>query len=263
MSAQFVAASSQYFSLATPPVTATPYTIAMWFMADALPGTSQTLWALNSNTNTDNNKGYISAANLVGFYDGANVATATTASLGTWYFGLWRGITSSSKRLSVLGADGSVNHASIALSEVLYNATFTLGGADLGAGFVQGLTGKIAEYWITGTDIQADGAQTQDALLWRLAYGGPFSVPHIAKDIIEYRSLRSSLAANNEKGDEVYWGGGGRRAWVNNGTALLGPHPPLPYWFARPRLTPQIRLRASLWVPPPKPLTRRRALYLR
>lgn len=97
--------------------------------------------------------------------------------------------------------------------------------------------GRMAEIWYTNTDIQADGLQLQDALLRQLAYGGPFSVPHIAKDIVEYRSLRVHPDSRGDQPSEVYHGKFGRQIWTNANGVTAGPHPPLPYWYVKPGQT--------------------------
>lgn len=235
MGAQFASASSQYLSLATSPIGATyPITVACWFKADAAVGaTSETIWSINGAA--DGNKGYRSTSNAISMYDGTNVSSlGTTMTAGAWYFGVWRFISTTNKRMGILNADGSAGHTQITATGVVYSTSISI-GAGATPSFTQGWNGTIAEFWYTSTDIQADGAQLQDALLRRLAYGGPFSIPHIFKDVIEYRSMWSSLASDSDRWDEIYSGVGGRRAWVNNGAVRVGPHPPLPYWYEKPK----------------------------
>lgn len=223
MGAVFVAASSQYLSLATPTLTAKPFSIGMWVMADSLPGSSVNLWALNGAS--DNNKGYISASNVVSYYDGSNVvSTTTTMSVGRWYYALWRIISSTNKRVSVLAADGGISHAQITATGTDYSTTFTL-GAGASPTFSQGLTGKIAEYLIADADVQPGGVQTEAPLLYTLAYRGPFAVPHIRRDIVEYRNFRSAVTMPGMR-DEVYQRENSQ-AWVNNGGVTVGAHPVL------------------------------------
>ena len=87
--------------------------------------------------------------------------------------------------------------------------------------------------WVTNTDIQADGAQLQNSTLRQLAMNGPYSLPHIAKDIIEYRGFRSRLDSSQDISEEVFYRGT-KPAWSNLGGVKLGPHPPA----------------ADLWIPP-------------
>lgn len=87
------------------------------------------------------------------------------------------------------------------------------------------MQGQIAEIWYTNTDIQPDGAQLQNSTLRQLAFNGPFSLPHIAKDIVEYRSFRSRLDSRQDTPEEVYHRGL-RQTWTNTNGVTLGPHPP-------------------------------------
>lgn len=89
----------------------------------------------------------------------------------------------------------------------------------------------IAEFWCTNTDIQADGGQLDNTFLSQLAFGGPFSVPHVASAVVEYRSFRVHPSLNDPY--ETYSDYGGQ-TWTNNGAATTGPHPPLPYWYVKP-----------------------------
>lgn len=94
--------------------------------------------------------------------------------------------------------------------------------------FTAPYSGDIAEYWMTNTDIQPDAAQLQDATLRQLAYNGPFSVPRVAANLVDYRSLRASLGSNQDVQDGgLFDGPYGRQVWVNTNSAKLGPHPPL------------------------------------
>jgi hypothetical protein len=111
----------------------------------------------------------------------------------------------------------------------------------------------ISEFWYTNTDIQPDGAQLNDDLLRQLAYGGPFSVPHVAANLIEYRSFRKVIESDQDEavGDGVYWGGAGRQVWTNTNGVTRGPHPPLPGWYAKPNrtiLTWQNQARTYNWL---------------
>jgi hypothetical protein len=112
----------------------------------------------------------------------------------------------------------------------------TCGALQTSAGASVPFDGNVAEFWYTNTDIQPDGAQLDGNLLRQLAYGGPFSVPHIAGDILEYRSFRKVIESDQDEavGDEVYWGGAGRQVWTNTNGVTRGPHPPLPGWYRKP-----------------------------
>ena len=86
--------------------------------------------------------------------------------------------------------------------------------------------GILAEWWTTNTDIQPDGGQLSNQTLIQLSRGGPFSLPHIRKDIAEYRSMRLALGSKESEPPDYFMGNKGRQIWTNNG-ATLAVHPPL------------------------------------
>lgn len=95
----------------------------------------------------------------------------------------------------------------------------------------------LGQHFTADIDIQADGGQLNEATMRQLAYGGPFSIPHLAPHIIEFNSFRKH-PTQSEIG-ETYWGDagggiGGIRYWDNNGGITTGQHPPLPYWHKSP-----------------------------
>ena len=90
--------------------------------------------------------------------------------------------------------------------------------------------------WYTNTDIQSDGLTLDANLVRQLAYFGPFSLPHIAKDIIEYSSFRAGF------NQEVYFGSVRRPILQMNGSApFICPwkHPPLASLYVLPWETKQ------------------------
>lgn len=93
--------------------------------------------------------------------------------------------------------------------------------------------GGVSELWYTNTDIQADGLQLINDTVWKLAYGGPFSIPHIGASVIEYRSLRKHPSSDGDDPNEIF-SSAGQQIWSNVGVATIGQHPPLPYWYVRP-----------------------------
>lgn len=265
MAGFFSAGSSQCLTQSSNPVPAYPYTVGVWFQTTATsPATSATVWAFAQTAGAGNNNAfYQDTSNNLNFWDGGNVTTIQASiSTGIWYFGLCRCISGTNKRFSLLSSRGAVSHAQDTTSSITTGMTnAAIGSSSENNATLNYFTGYIAEFWLTNADVQADGAQTSEPTLWQLAYSGPFSVPHIAQNIIDYRSLRSSLGSDQDRGAETYAGANGRQVWTSNGSPTLGPHPPLFTTYAPP---PQRGVaRRPLWVPPPKILTRRRALYLR
>jgi hypothetical protein len=241
MSATFLAASSQKLSNAAPPVTAAPFTVGLW----VYPTTTalRTIWSLAATANTSNTWNLDQTLGGLWSFSCKSSATAVHVDVGTvtvnaWAFVVLRAITTSNRRISVLQFDGSAVNGQETSAKTPTVTKMSLGCLESSAPS-QFFSGNIGEFWYTNTDIQADGLALQDATLRQLAYGGPYSVPHIDKDIVEYHSLRSSLAnSDGQQGDDVEWGMSGKQTWTNTGSVILGPHPPLPYWYASVRDRP-------------------------
>jgi hypothetical protein len=111
--------------------------------------------------------------------------------------------------------------------------TMSVGALNLSTGATGFFNGSIAEFFYTNTDIQPDGAQLDDNMVRQLAYHGPFSHPDVAKDIVEYFSLKSSSPAL-QRGEESKEGKFGLQAWTAvAGVQVPAEHPPLPYEYDR------------------------------
>lgn len=224
MSAKFVSASSQHIQNTSPPITDYPFTVGMWVQPADVTGDKFFFEAVGGTNNVNLYRGtttFILEVNSA-------QAVAGTAVANSWSFVVARLISATNRRLAVLNPTGATSHAQDTVSNAISGVT-TL---DIGGGFI-GLywNGLVARYWMTNTDIQPDAAQLQDGTLRQLAYGGPFSVPHIAGDILEYRSFRKH-PTRDEVG-EVYYGSKGMQTWALTG-ATTGIDPPLPYWHVNP-----------------------------
>lgn len=167
--------------------------------------------------------------------DGATFdrAVGGTVTNGQWAFCIMRGRSASSRDLTVVQSDGAITTITSAVSKTM-SSTATI---ELGPAFntvTYAWVGNIAEFWYTNTDIQADGGTLSPALARQLAFGGPFSVPHVAANLIEYRALREA-GVNDNINVEAYWGRSAEPSnWTVTGTAGPAPHPPLPYWYVNP-----------------------------
>lgn len=242
MAVNFEAASSQYLVNGTTsglPTTGYPFAVGMWAKLTAADVVTRTLWGLSDTGSASN---YLivrmTTTELIGCTAAAggaesNNVLATACPAGGWVFIVARFISSTSRWISGLFPNGVVNHTQGVTARAPTGLdTITIGATNTSSGISSPWDGGMAEYWLSKADVQADGAQLQESLLRRLAYGGPFSVPHIAKDIIEYRSFRV-----NPSGDgvgEVFHGLAGRQTWSNVNGVTTGPHPPLPYWYRKP-----------------------------
>lgn len=237
MAANFVAASSQRIRNTTVLVTAMPFTVGVWASSTVTNGFA--VWSL-SDTGTTNNSftmgSTIGTTWTLNALAGGTAATASGPSVvvNRWAFILCRCISAINRRIAVLSHLG-ITHGQSTPSRVPSGIdTLSIGSTETSSPSVF-FPGSAAEFWYTATDIQPDGTQLQDSLLRRLAYGGPFSVPHIAKDIIEYRSLRVHPDSRGDRIGEVYFGRFGYQTWDNTNGVTIGPHPPLPYSYVKPQ----------------------------
>ena len=235
MAASFVSASSQILFNGSVTTLAMPFTVGCWVYSADAAGSTQTVWSI-ADTAVTNHYWRLtrsSAAPPVFQIGAASGSTANTTSLGTafavgtWNFVVVRMISATNRWISAWQSDGLMQHAQGTTSRSPTGIdTISVGARKISSTDTY-WGGSIAEFWYTDTDIQADGAQLENALLWRLAFCGPFSVPHVAKALVEYRSFRTGLADTEDLPEEIYYRGL-RPTWTNTNVATLGPHPPLP-----------------------------------
>jgi hypothetical protein len=228
--------TSQYLINSAPPALTYPYTLGVWVKTNSIAAGTANVAILATTSSSTNLSLYRSAAQWTMYANGPIVAIGA-ATVGLWTFLLVRYQSATNARAAMLDATGFSAHVSTTTAVSMTPTNWSLGAKfdTAASGFFDG---QIAEFWITNTDVQPDGAQTSDALLRQLAYNGPFSVPHVASALIEYRSLKSVLSSDRDKLDEVYWGTKGRQTWVNTGGAILGAHPPLAPGYLGPPQVP-------------------------
>lgn len=240
MAASFAAASSQSIRNAGASVTAPPFTVGFWLNMPT-SATTRVIFSL-ADTGVTNSYWIIfkSTSDVLTFGSSQtnggsqNSAVATAISGNAWEFVIARAISTSNRRMSVLHATGLVEHVQgTTIVTPTGIDTIAFGGRITSAPDLPN-EGLVGEFWCTNTDIQPDGAQLDGAMFRQLAYGGPFSVPHVAKDIIEYRSLRKYPSSEGDDVSEVYFGGAGRQTWTNTNGVTTGTHPSLPYWYVKP-----------------------------
>jgi len=245
MAAFFASASSQKLLNSVAPVTGPPFSVGFWAYPTTT-GTTRYLWSLSDTAGTINYYTIAQSAsndwNVLQTDDASptgGTAGVSAVTANQWVYIVARYISGTNRRMAVKLHTGEIVHAAGAIND---NPT----GIDVMAfgclnhsaptGFFDG---GIAEFWMTNSDIQADGAQLLDSTVRQLAYGGPFSVPHIAKNIIEYRSFRKYPSSEGDDPSEVFHGVA-RQTWTNTNGVTIGPHPPLPYWYVKPGQTARI-----------------------
>jgi hypothetical protein len=240
MGALFVNASDTYLSTANTLLTAYPFSVGYWvyptgsavFRAHFSVGDPTTGSQYIQVGQNDSNQAELALA------AGGAVDRAVTGTfiLNSWNYVVARFYSATSRRIDLLSATG------IATSQTdATNRAFPTGATTITVGNYAGSSttlhhdGLIAEVFYTSSTIQADAAALNVPMLRQLAYGGPFSVPHVASEVSEYRSLRSDPILNDPR--DNYIRNSNWQAWTNNNGVTLGPHPPLPYWYVRPSQT--------------------------
>lgn len=237
--------SSQYYNNTSPPITGVPFSVGFWAMFTTA-GTTTALFTLcNNSTLGDNFAIRKDTANKILMRanvgtSAADVTVATADTINTWFYVVARFISATNRKMAVLHSDGLIEHAASGVTktppgvnELLIGAVRTSGGVSLY------WPGRIAEMWWTNADIQPDGAQLDDSLVRQLAYHGPFSVPKIVPNLIEYHKMRRSSPAEFFNSED-YYGRFGPQLWTDNGSVKRANHPPLPYEYTRP--TPVARM---------------------
>lgn len=246
MSAAFTAASSQYLENASPPVVTIPLTVGGWLRQNNTTS-GKSIWSLMDGTSATSN-GYgvvigLSCAMVLYNAGTSNNLSISGNTANAWHFFVARWVTTTNRQMAVLQPDGSFNTQSSVTS---LTPGVTPNKMRIGARALltpdNFFEGAIGELWWTNTDIQPDGGVINEALFRQLAYCGPFSVPHIAKDIVDYRSLRS-LGSDQDDIFDYYMGNKGRQVWTNVNGTTLGPDVPVSSLYVRPNdpnlLTPR------------------------
>lgn len=232
MSAFFNSASSQRLFNAATPITTYPFTVGLW-VRPTTTGTTKKMWSNSDGAGSinffeiqQNATGGFSAS-AAGFN-----AIAGTAVANTWFYIVARYISTVNRQLSVLSADGIIatgSDVSSANPPGIINMSLGASAATTGLAFFDG---NIAEWWIANSDIQGDGAALQNSTLIQLARNGPFSIPHIASAVVDYRSLRYALGSDQDSQPDYV--GKKRQTWANVNGVIRAVHPPLAVGYMGP-----------------------------
>lgn len=243
MSAFFVGANTQYLVNSSPTLASTgyPFTVGMWYNLTAVGAVTRTLFAF-SDTGTTNNYLRIIMNSSEAMQAGARAGSTESQSTaigavvaGTWAFIVVRFLASNNRRIMVLDRAGLVSSTASVTSRAPTGLdTMTIGALSTSGGITDPWDGAIAEYWLANADIYPDVIDLDQYFFRQLAYGGPFSIPLVAKNIVEWHSFRCGPDTTFDNLDETYFGTYAPPNWVNTNAVSLGPHPPLPYWFQKP-----------------------------
>lgn len=222
---------TQYIVNTSPAVLTYPISLGVWVRPTATTA-FRGVWAL-TRTGDDTHRFALYTWSSSQWNALISVAGTDTSTIGGtitangWTYVVCRWISATNHRIDVLNNNGSTSHTQDTTSATPTSLTELAVGANSAGS--EAFVGSIAEMFYTNTDIQADGAALNDSTLRQLAYGGPFSVPHIVQDILEYRSFRKHPF--RDEPTEVYYGGKGIQIWTPTSTPTTGFHPPLPYSY--------------------------------
>ena len=238
MSARFVSASSTYLSSGSF-IPTYPFTVALKVFPTTT-GSNKVFWSVGAFGANDYWVLQQASSNvwqILSARSTVQTSSAGTVTANQWAFLVGRFISATNRRLSVLDYNGAVSHVQNTTSsnpQLLDNMGLGCRASGTKTLFFDG---NIAEYWITDTDIQPGGTQLLDTTLRQLAWGGPFSWPLVAKDLVEYRGLVTAIESRSDRAGDVYFGKFGRLTWDNNNGVAIGAHCPLPYWYVKPGQT--------------------------
>lgn len=122
-----------------------------------------------------------------------------TMVLGGWTYILMRALSSTNRQFATLNPGGSVTSVAgsatavatvTVANQTLSNASFGSTGTN-SAVSASALNSTYSEFFCANGDPQNSTGTTDSALIYQLAFKGPFSVPAFVPKIAEYRSLRN------------------------------------------------------------------------
>lgn len=239
MSSQSAASTLQCLEQSTAtPITGVPATLAAWVYPRTLPTNFVSVGGFDEGSNTfvmwlQNDTGSPSMA----YGDTAGLTLGSTWTLNAWNFMLGRFVQAavggpSLAYLSHIDGNGLVTHGTGTTNPTVVNTwtRFRIGNISSAAG-TNNWDGFIGEMWYTNTDVYPSSGQPTDAFVQMLAFGGPFSMPHIVPNIKAYYSLRDNLTSTTQS-QEVYYSTGQQTLTFKGTIPTLGPHCP----FAGARL---------------------------
>lgn len=230
MAALFVSASTQSIAQPASAITLTlPFTVGMW-VNPATSGTGRGHWSYGAANGWQLS---MTSANAWAI-DVVNGGTTTSGTTGATTVGLWtyivgRFISINSRRLSIYQANGATSSAveTTSINPGLVSPVHSI-GTGLGGTNGAAANGSVAEFFLANVDIQPDGAALLTQTIINLALNGPFSIPSIAQNIMDYRSLRNSMSSNQDGLPDYFYSPLGFQTWNASASApVVTAHPPL------------------------------------
>ena len=228
---------------AAPLVLDYPFTVGLIAKLTAVGSVSRVLWGLTDTGTADNyllirmpNTEAPAVVAAAGGTDNSTTA-AGTMTAGAWMFILGRFVSSTERKINTYSfSNGAIATGVTTTARAPTGMdTITLGALSTSGGISLPWDGAIAEYWLANADVGSPGVSIPNQDVHALALKGPFAFSHIVKNLVEYRSFRKSLLSTSDDPSETYYGGWGRHTWTETNGVTISPHPPLPYYYRKPR----------------------------
>jgi hypothetical protein len=227
MSGRFSVSATTALQNKAPPFSGLPFSIGCWFRPITTPGTANVFAFANASSNYS----IWSSTTTLNFWNGSASVAIGTIAANRWYYIVARWVTTTSGKASILDEFGAIQSASSAAGSAITANSWVIGGNASGAGGDPGTAsswdGDIQDFWITNTDIQPGGAAIDAWLLRYLSQRGPFAVPSVGPDVIDYQALRAPVGVTGEAQRDSFVSRFPRQVWTPyNGGPLVGPPAP-------------------------------------
>lgn len=192
--------TTQYLLNSSPGVSIIPLTAAMWVRPKSTSAGGHSIFSRNIGA-VDCHSVYRDTAQW-GHYHGGTATLFGTVVANRWAFVVWRMIANNNSRVAVLDETGPIYHSQATDNVTSGTATtLSIGACYFSSAILNPIDADIEHFSLWDADIQMDGAQLDNSLLYQLAFRGPFSLPHLKKDLAEYRSLQTGVESGAR---EVY-----------------------------------------------------------
>ena len=233
MSSQSAAATLQCLEQSTAaPVTGVPVSMGMWLYPRTNASTFMSVGGFDDGSGvfvlwpqTD------TAIVSIAYGDAGALNLGVGWSLNAWNYLLVRFVAAAvggptSIFATHINGDGLVTHGSGTTNPSVVNAwtRFRWGAISSSTG-TNNWDGFIAEGWFANIDVYPTGGAATNDFVQMLAFGGPFSMPHIVPNIKAYYSLRDNLTSITQS-QEVYYSNGQQTLTFKGTIPTLGPHVP-------------------------------------
>jgi hypothetical protein len=225
MGAHFTAANSNRVGGIPAGTVAVPLSFGLWVRPTST--TTKTILTFGGTVNTWFQL-HINASNQYQFRANTTALVIGTAVANQWSYLCCRAISATERRAFMVDQRGLTVPTASFTSVAPSTSNLYLGMLLNGGAFSDYWDGDLAEFWWSRTN--AFPAAFTEELAFQLAYRGPLSMPFIAQQIQDYKSL-----SKDPTGSVYEYGAQSGVAWGSGSYPELGDHPPLLSDYTRPR----------------------------